>query len=250
MVKVAIADHSGGLGRVITEAIFATGKHQVFVLSRNPRRLFDDDIDIRSLEVDYSSTAQIANVLRSNHIQVVVSAIGIVFEDSHLAQMNLIDAASQSGTVTRFAPSEYAIDYVEAARNGFPFPVLGLAAYKSSHYKVEAFEKLKVTEMKHTRFIIGFLMDYYGFPAEPVPVLPLAVVLDMENCKAGIPGDGEGRITPTHSETIGKSVAASLDLPTWPSRSWIVGGTLTWNEALKIAEKARGTSPALYRGRN
>lgn len=100
--------------------------------------------------------------------------------------------------------------------------------------------------MEHTRFIIGFLMDYYGFPAEPVTVLPLAVVLDVENCKAGIPTDGESRITLTHSETIGKFVAASLDLPSWPPRSWIIGDTITWNEALKMAEEARGTPTAPY----
>jgi hypothetical protein len=115
-------------------------------------------------------------------------------------------------------------------------------------YKVQAFEKLQTTGMEHTRFIIGFLMDYYGFPAEPIPVLPLAVVLDLENHRAGIPVDGETPVTLTHSETIAKFVTASLDLPAWPSKSWIVGDTLSWNEALRIAEDVRGMAGLIYLG--
>lgn len=42
MVIVAIAGGSGGLGRVITEAIAATNKHEVYVLSREVRKLFSN----------------------------------------------------------------------------------------------------------------------------------------------------------------------------------------------------------------
>lgn len=80
------------------------------------KKSFGVDLNIQYLVVDYSSPAQIAEVLRANQVEVVISAIGIVFEDTHLAQMNLIDGASQSGTVVRFAPSEYAIDYAEAMK--------------------------------------------------------------------------------------------------------------------------------------
>lgn len=116
----------------------------------------------------------------------------------------------------------------------------GLGEYKSSLYKVEAVKKLQTTTLEHTRFIIGFLMDYYGFPAESIPVLPLAVVLDVENSRAALPVDGEAPVTLTHSETIGKFVAASLDLSKWPEKSWIEGDTLTWKEALRVAEEVRG----------
>ncbi len=137
MVKVAIAGGSGGLGRVITDAIVATRKHEVFVLSRNVSTVnwhhgewhaliqveteqnkspFSDGTQLKYLEIDYSSIAGIAEMLRANEIEVVISAIGILFEDTYRAQMNLIDGASQSGTVKRFAPSEFAIDYVEAKK--------------------------------------------------------------------------------------------------------------------------------------
>jgi hypothetical protein len=66
--------------------------------------------------VDYSDIDNIAGVLRSNNVEVVLSTIGILFEDTHISQMNLIDGAERSGTVKRFAPSEFAVDYVAAIK--------------------------------------------------------------------------------------------------------------------------------------
>ncbi|EQB43253.1 hypothetical protein CGLO_18107 [Colletotrichum gloeosporioides Cg-14] len=240
MVRVAIAGGSGGLGRVITKAVARTGKHDVFVLSRRSLSISEQIIDVDCLTVDYSNVSQITDLLESNNIEVVISAIGIVFEDSYCAQMNLIEGASRSTTVRRFAPSEFTLDYVQGVTQGYPFPVPGSQMYKAAEYKVDTLEKLKSTQMEYTRFISGFLMDYYGYPAVPCPVLPLAVVLDVENCQAAIPTDGNSPVTLTHSETIGRFVAASLDLRCWPKKALIIGDTLTWNQALAIAEEARG----------
>ncbi|KAJ3525473.1 hypothetical protein NM208_g11625 [Fusarium decemcellulare] len=240
MVRVAVAGGSGGLGRVITKAIADAGQHGVILLSREAKTHTIGVHDITSLAVDYSDVSAIAEVLRSNNVQVVISAIGVLFEDTHRAQINLIKGAAEAGTVARFAPSEFGIDYIKARDHGFPYPLPGLQTYTVSQYKIEAVELLKTTKMEYTRFIIGFLMDYYGFPAEPVPVVPLAVVLDVENLKAGIPGTGEETVTLTHSETIGRFVAASLNASEWPEKSWIIGDTVKWNEALKLAEQVRG----------
>ncbi|KAH8586948.1 hypothetical protein B0O99DRAFT_527682 [Bisporella sp. PMI_857] len=229
MVRVAIAGGSGGLGRTLAEAIAATTKHDLFVLSRETSHASAEKSPFKILRVDYLNPTQIAEVLRANNINTVISTIGILSEDTHRAQLNLIDGAVEAGTVTRFAPSD-----------GYPFHLPGLEGYMSSQYKIAAFEKLRATKMECTRFIIGFLMDYYGFPAEKIDIIPLAVVLDVENCKAAIPAGGNDPITLTHSQTIGKFVAASLDLPKWPEKSWIIGDTMTWNEVLDIAEQARG----------
>ena len=67
------------------------------------------------LAADYSNPESIADVLRSNGTEVVISTIGILFEDTHRAQMNLIEGAEKSGTVKRFAPSEFAYEYLAAA---------------------------------------------------------------------------------------------------------------------------------------
>ncbi|KAH7378922.1 hypothetical protein BKA64DRAFT_714097 [Cadophora sp. MPI-SDFR-AT-0126] len=195
---------------------------------------------ITSLAVDYSDVSAIAELLRSNNIEVVVSATAVLLEDTHRAQINLIKGAAEAGTVTRFTPSEFAIDYIKAKDGGYPYPLPGLQEYKASQYKIDAVELLKTTKIEYTRFIISFLMDYYGFPAEPIPVVPLAVVLDVENYKAGIPGTGDETVTLTHSKTIGKFVVASLDAPEWPEKSWIVGDTVKRTEALQLAEQMLG----------
>jgi hypothetical protein len=127
-------------------------------------------------------------------------------------------------------------------RSGYPCQLPGLEGYKGNTYKIEAFKKLQSTGMESTRFMIGFLMDYYGAPAELPPVLPLAVVLDIENNKAALPVTGDDKVTLTHSETIGKFVATSLDLKEWPEKSWIIGDTLTWREALGLVESTRSKS--------
>ncbi|KAM6534220.1 hypothetical protein FALCPG4_007152 [Fusarium falciforme] len=238
MVKVTVAGGSNGLGRVIVRAIAAIGKHEVSVLSRQDKEADPKD-SIPVLVVDYSSPDSIADVLRSNGTEVVISTIGILFEDTHQAQMNLIEGADKSGTVKRFAPSEFAYDYLAAKKGGYPCQVPGLEGYKGNTYKIEAFKKLQSTSMESTRFIIGFLMDYYGAPAELPPVLYLAVVLDIENNKAALPVTGDDKVTLTHSETIGKFVAASLDLKEWPEKSWVIGDTLTWREALGFVESTR-----------
>jgi nucleoside-diphosphate-sugar epimerase len=66
MVKVAIAGGTGGVGRAIAEAILATGKHDVYILSRSsvspffylysPSRLFNSlDIQMNTIShVDFS----------------------------------------------------------------------------------------------------------------------------------------------------------------------------------------------------
>jgi hypothetical protein len=56
----------------------------------------------------------IAEILRKNEVRVVISAIGVLFEDTHRAQINLIKGAAKAGTVTRFAPSEFGLDYIKA----------------------------------------------------------------------------------------------------------------------------------------
>ncbi|KAI8723005.1 NmrA domain-containing protein [Fusarium sp. LHS14.1] len=238
MVKVTVAGGSNGLGRVIVRTIAATGKHEVSVLSRQHKETDPRD-SILVLAADYSNPESIADVLRSNGTEVVISTIGILFEDTRRAQMNLIEGAEKSGTVKRFAPSEFAYEYLAAAEAGYPCQLPGLEGYKGNTYKIEAVKRLRSTSMESTRFMIGFLMDYYGAPAELPPVLPLAVVLDMENNKAALPVTGDDKVTLTHSETIGKFVAASLDLKEWPEKSWIIGDTLTWREALGFVESTR-----------
>ena len=65
----------------------------------------------RRVAVDYNDTEQMKHLFQENNVEVVVSALLLVDEGVAQSQINLIRAAAQSGTVTKFIPSEYYIDF-------------------------------------------------------------------------------------------------------------------------------------------
>ncbi|KAB2580337.1 hypothetical protein DBV05_g1254 [Lasiodiplodia theobromae] len=249
--RVGVAGGTGGLGRTIVEHIANTGRYTVYVLTRSATGVVAGRRGVEALELDYSSPSSIAERLRAENIDTVVSVIGMLSEDDHRAQLNLIEGAALSGTVTRFAPSEYGWDYEGAAKHGFPpnIPVIG--AYKPATYKAETIEKLRsyskntdtststttttndnddndndentptptpttttttTNKLTFTRFISGLLMDFFGHPHEPVNGFPVVVALDVENARAAIPGTGNANVAMTHSSDIGAFVARMLAL--------------------------------------
>ena len=68
----------------------------------------------------------------------------------------------------------------------------------------------------------------------------LSLIVDLENNKAAIPGEGNTKLVFTHTSTIAAFVAASLDLETWPEETFIEGDRKTINEVVAIAEKVKG----------
>ncbi|EEU45339.1 uncharacterized protein NECHADRAFT_80930 [Fusarium vanettenii 77-13-4] len=70
---------------------------------------------------------------------------------------------------------------------------------------------------------------------------PLAVVIDMENNVAAIPGSGDTPAVFTHSLDIGRYVDAALDLERWDPFYRIVGDKITWNRFVAAAQDAKGT---------
>ena len=51
------------------------------------------------------------HLFRKDNVEVVISALLLADEGVAQSQINLIRAAAQSGTVTKFIPSEYYIDF-------------------------------------------------------------------------------------------------------------------------------------------
>ena len=123
------------------------------------------------------------------------------------------------------------------------YPFIGTAV------KLAAIEKLKAApELQYTRFVTGTFMDYFGPAAIPTYLKTISLVLDMEHNKAIVPGDGETPVVLSHSTTIAKFVAASLDLESWPEASFIIGQRLTMNELVAIAESVKGVLSLLKTG--
>jgi nucleoside-diphosphate-sugar epimerase len=95
-------------------------------------------------------------------------------------------------------------------------------------------------DLEWTLFYIGFFMDYFGMPNLPSYLTPLVVLMDMVGNTAAIPGDGNTPVTFTHTSDVGKFVAASVDLEKWDRVSVVIGDKMTMNEAVKLAEEAKG----------
>lgn len=132
----------------------------------------------------------------------------------------------------------FRVTHDDNCASNFPFPFAA--------YKVAAVEKLRATSLEYAVFITGQFLDYFGMPHAPTYLPSLSVIVDVENMKAAIPGEGNTPIVFTYTADVAKFVAASLDLPKWPQRSVIVGDRITANQLVNLVEKARGKSYHYY----
>lgn len=85
-------------------------------------------------------------------------------------------------------------------------------------------------------------MDYFGPPLNPPQINVISLIIDPENAKAAIPGDGSATILITHTTDVARFIAAALSLPDWPEKLIIQGDRLTLNEVVAVAESVKGNS--------
>ncbi|GME39306.1 uncharacterized protein P175DRAFT_0556420 [Neofusicoccum parvum] len=109
MSAVAVAGGFGDLGRVFVTSLVAARK-PVYILTR---KAYDSAAEhgATPLEVDYSNVPVLAEVLAAHNIGTVISALNMDSQNASDAQISLIQAASASGSVTRFIPSDFNVDY-------------------------------------------------------------------------------------------------------------------------------------------
>lgn len=235
MVKVAIAGATSSVGRSIVEAIAATKKHDLVVLSRRPAPLFEfTGIAYDHKTVDYTDSASLQRALAGVHTVILAHWDNdpAVFIASSLA----ILAAAVAAGAERFVPSEF-------ATRGLPDDVL--EAYRAKAVIADAVRK---SGLEYTIFECGFFLNYLGTGTPGQGYMgPFKPLIDVENCTATFVGDGNYHTVQTHGDDVGKFVAASLDLDRWPAVSRMAGDRKTVNEIIALAEAVRGTSVLFYR---
>ena len=227
MVKVAIAGATGGVGLHLVEAILETRKHEVVVLSRKPGTPHLAKLGVKVFQVSYEDPASLAAALHGVHT--VISTIS-GYDKKTLAdtQLALLDASVKAGA-KRFAPSEFSVHSTPNNR---------IEVWRHKWTVVEALRK---SGLEYTLFEPGVFTNYLGEGTEGLGHLhPLRFTFDVENCTMRIPGDGSGELVMTRVEDVGRFVAASLDLPSWPEISQMRGDKKTLNEIVKLAEAVRG----------
>jgi len=82
--------------------------------------VFASEHAVTVLVINYSDPSSISTILKTNQIDTIFSCLSMNTEEQSQAQLNLIDGAVLSGTVTRFAPSDFGMDYVEAEKQYKP----------------------------------------------------------------------------------------------------------------------------------
>jgi uncharacterized protein YbjT (DUF2867 family) len=230
MVRVAIAGCSSGVGLNLLQAIAATGKHEIVVLSRQDTTPHTKLPGVNVRPVSYEDHTQLVDALKGVHT--LICAIFVFSNDLATIQLALIKAAVEAG-VKRFAPSEFAGTLKTAEL---------VDAY---HPKLRVAEGLRNSGLEYTYFRAGLFLNYFSrhSPSEEeglASMRPWTFVVDINQGVANVPGDGNQKLTFTDVRDVAKWVASSLDLEKWDVESGIPGDTLTYREIVAIAEKVTG----------
>ncbi|CAN9079124.1 unnamed protein product [Alternaria alternata] len=231
MVTVAIAGGTGGVGRTIVEELVGQDKHEILILSRKANKIPGLE-SVRVIEADYEDVASVKESLKKHNVDVVISALALFTEESAKAQMNLIQAAIDSGSVKRFMPSEYGVNYSHPGVLEF---------HPAAKWWLDAADLLRSSHLDFTRVMFGWFSDYFGMPHCKSNMKPFKYALDFDNRKAALPGDGKASVTFLHSTDVAKYIAALLDEEKrWPEFSAFASDKLTWNKVVETAERVTG----------
>ncbi|KAJ6498363.1 hypothetical protein C8R47DRAFT_1212068 [Mycena vitilis] len=228
---VAIAGVSSGVGRCIAESILKLEDkpHKLIILSRTSDPL-PGLPGATIAAVSYDSQDSLAAALAGVHT--VISAIGD-HAHSASAQLALVQAAIEAH-VTRFIPSGW------SGTDGGPDDVVELYRFKQA-----VLDALRASGMQWSHPENGVFLNYLatGSPKSggTASLKKLKFFIDVENCTATIPGDGNTKIAYTAVEDVGAFVAKALSVEgPWPDTLRIVGASVTHNELVKIVEGVRG----------
>ncbi|OJJ96615.1 hypothetical protein ASPACDRAFT_54484 [Aspergillus aculeatus ATCC 16872] len=234
MTVIAVAGGTGGVGRTLVETLLQETTHKIIILTRSTPQ---DPPTSRAhhLQIDYDDIPALTDILTTQGITTIISAIGITTDATSQAQLNLIDAAERSPTVTRFLPSEYSFIQTADLLGIDPSIKHWLAAANKLHHDAPS--------LKWTRVIPGFFMDYWGMPHVRTHLQPGVFGIDVLNCRAAIPGDGNDRMCMTYTYDMARFVVRLLeevDAAEWPEFSVVVGDVVTYNELVGLVEDIRG----------
>ncbi|KXN91558.1 Pinoresinol reductase 1 [Leucoagaricus sp. SymC.cos] len=225
-MKVALAGASSGVGRHIAESILKDGRHPLIILSRHEISHFAQQ-RVRVAIVSYDDHQSLTAALDGVHT--VISAIGD-HSKSGAAQLALVHAAT-AAKVTRFIPSGW------SGTDGGQEDVIQLYRFKQP-----ALAALQASGMQWAHPENGIFLNYLATPTKGVGYLkPLKFWIDVENCNAVIPGDGNLKLSYTAVEDVADFVAKLIDVEEpLPNPLRIAGSIVTHNELVMMAEKVQG----------
>ncbi|KAF9872126.1 glycoside hydrolase [Colletotrichum karsti] len=235
MVVVAVAGGTGSVGKTIVEQLQLSQKHEVIVLGRKIPSKSSADAP-HFVEANYEDVDSLIKLLESHNVDTIINAI-ILHEGTLQAQLNLIEAADKSKNTRRFIPSEFGV---------ITTPDLAETEPDFAALRIKSADALKASGLQYTRFVNGFMMDYWGMPNIKTNMAPYAWAVDAANRRAAIPGSGDYTVSLTYSVDLARFIVRSLDSQDWPEWSVLAGSDLTINQLLAATQKVRGDFHVVY----
>ncbi|KAK0716863.1 hypothetical protein B0T26DRAFT_707521 [Lasiosphaeria miniovina] len=219
MVKIAIAGGSGEVAREVIDALVATKKHDIIVLSRQEPGPGDTIEGTSWATVDFTNKDSIVPASRA--------------DSDNAAQRTLIDAVVKAG-VGRFAPSEWATLTTDT------LPWYG-SKVAIREYLAELNKDGKVLE--YCLFSCGVFTNYLGAPyPSTTHVHTSNLQFDLARRRAILVDGGEGgQMSFTTVSDFTNVVAWAVEYEgEWPVVGGIRGDTVTAVQLVAMAEEIRG----------
>ncbi|PVH91807.1 NAD(P)-binding protein [Periconia macrospinosa] len=234
MVVVAVAGGTGAVGRTLLDTIAKSSEHHAIVLSRTagPSSTYHG---FERVALDYDNIDQVEGILKQHHVDIVVSCLVLVDDESAMAQISLIRAAAQSKTVTRFIPTEFYLDFHA------PIPGSDLLA----NYQLEAEEELlRHPQLTFTLLRAGIFLDHLTMPYNPKKtyIAPFWAFVDIEYEKCVFPEDGSFPLILSHSTDVAAYIERLCGLPAnkWPRQSLVASNRLEVRDLDLLIQKVTG----------
>ncbi|KAK3382604.1 hypothetical protein B0T24DRAFT_653624 [Lasiosphaeria ovina] len=225
MVKIALAGGTSEVGHEILDALVATGKHDITLLSRQNTTPEDAVDGTTWVKVDYQDHQTLVHALQGVHT--VLSFVDAPRDQDGAAQKALIDAAVAAG-VKRFAPS--VADSLQAP----------------PHYLRELNKDKKVLE--YSLFQCGLFLNYLGYPHKTTKHMALfESCLDLEHRRDIVfegydqPGTAAGRISLVTVQDLAAIMARTVESDgEWPRVGGLHANATTLAELLALVKKIKG----------
>jgi len=213
----------------LTDSAFK-GKFNIFTLIRKQCQTTKPsaikDIENKGAKVIYGDISDdvqmLADIMRNNQIDVLLSAVGYNPIDQLQAQFNLLSAAKSSGCVKLFIPSEFGPNPQDVGR-GSAVPIFDV--------KLDLEDEIKKSGLEYLFIPVSIFGEYIISPFFGV---------DIPNTTVTAPGSFNTRVTITTLKNTGLNVAALILSNTRNQLVLLADDTLTYDDITTQLELITG----------
>jgi uncharacterized protein YbjT (DUF2867 family) len=231
--NVLLIGSTGTLGSNLLNALTDStykSKFNVFTLIRKQSQTEKpsaiNNIENKGAKVIYGDINDdekvLADIMRNNHIDVVLSAVGFQPLDQLRFQSNLLSAAKSSGCVKLFIPSEFGPSTQDVGRN---------SVVSMFDIKLDLEDEVKQSGLEYLFISVGIFSEFIISPFFGV---------DISNTTVTAPGSFDTKVSITNLKNTALNVAALILSDTRNQKVLLADSTLTYDDITKELERITG----------